>query len=91
MQNTHSIQDLDSIIVTVPSQYAPRQLSPGASPFVSGAASTAAIGTSATGAGASPTQINAAQKYAPFTPNQLLIFWAILSIYLFRSFSPPRA
>jgi len=46
--------DLDSIVVTVPSKYAPRQLTSGASsPFVSQSPSSSSTGPS--GSGSSPT------------------------------------
>ncbi|KJA24929.1 hypothetical protein HYPSUDRAFT_38305 [Hypholoma sublateritium FD-334 SS-4] len=78
----NSFFDLDSIVVAVPSQYSPRQLSTSSSPFVA-ASSTSSSGSSTTSSGvANPSNTSAASSTPAASASFFLIFISFL--YLLR-------
>ncbi|KAF8181035.1 hypothetical protein BJ912DRAFT_882471 [Pholiota molesta] len=74
----HSFFDLDSIVVTVPSQYAPRQLAGGSSSSVTTSASSSSTTTT-------QAKTSAALSSMEMMPNSLLLLLGLSLIYILRS------
>ncbi|KAF9484187.1 hypothetical protein BDN70DRAFT_850238 [Pholiota conissans] len=84
----NSFFDMDSIIVTVPSQYAPRQLSTGSSPFVTTSSSSSSpSSTTSTTTSPSPSTDANTSGAAPsmaLIPISLLLLFVMSLVYLLR-------
>ncbi|PPQ83210.1 hypothetical protein CVT25_004269 [Psilocybe cyanescens] len=84
-----SFFDLDSIVVTVPSQYAPRQLSPGSSPFTSTTSSGPTSSPTSGGNGANTTPGAGSDTSAAISSFSMMsypiFFLAFTLLFLFRT------